>query len=230
MNDKNTIKISTVAHIRTDFTEKFGIPRQSGRAPSATGKIVFTKDFKDPSYIKGIQDYTHLWLIFGFSGVEREPNSPTVRPPRLGGNVRVGVFATRSPFRPNKLGLSSVKLEGVESTPDGNVIIVSGVDLLDNTPIYDIKPYIPSADCHSDAVGGFSEQFTNYKIKVEFSDGVIEVLPQPKRQTLIEIIADDPRPSYQDDGREYGVAFAGYNFKFTVSGGVANVFKAEKIN
>ena len=228
MENKNQFIIKPVAYLNSDLKNKFGIPRQSGRAPSLIGKIVFTKEFSDLAYIRGIKEFTHLWLIFGFSKVEKKKLSPTVRPPRLGGNKRVGVFATRSPFRPNKLGLSSVKLLGVEETKQGTCLIVSGIDLLDGTPIYDIKPYLPSADCHADAVGGFADKFVDYKLKVEYINDCDGLIPSDKLSALTECIADDPRPSYQNDDREYGVSYAGYNVKFTVSNGTAIVFSVEK--
>jgi tRNA-Thr(GGU) m(6)t(6)A37 methyltransferase TsaA len=224
----NQTIIKPVAVIHTDFKEKFGIPRQSGRAPSLTARIVFTPEYRFPEAIRGIEGFSHLWLIFDFSLSHRKEYSPTVPPPRLGGNQRVGVFASRSPFRPNSLGLSSVKLVGVEHTEkDGEVLIVSGADLLDGTPIYDIKPYIPFSDCHIDAVGGYADKQRVYSLKVEFPEELRNKIPKEKIDGLIECLKDDPRPSYQDDGREYGMNFAGFEIKFTVDGDTLKVNKVE---
>lgn len=210
-------KIHPIAHIRTDFGDKFGLPRQSGRAPSLIGKIEFLPEYGTPEAVRGIEGFSHLWLIFGFSAAEKESGGLTVRPPRLGGNTRVGVFASRSPFRPNSLGLSSVKLEKIETTDDGCILTVSGVDLLDMTPIYDIKPYLPSSDIHADAVGGYADEFRDYFLDVDFSDELLSVLPAEKRAAAIECLRDDPRPAYQnDDGRVYGMKFAGFDIKFSV--------------
>ena len=214
----NKTVIKPVAIIQTDFKEKFGIPRQSGRAPSLTARIVFTPEYRNPDAIRGIEGFSHLWLIFDFSLSHRKDFSPTVRPPRLGGNQRVGVFASRSPFRPNNLGLSSVKLVGVEEDEkDGAVLIVSGADLLDGTPIYDIKPYLPFADCHPDAVGGYADQQKDYHLDLIFPERLKSLLPKDKLEGLIECLRDDPRPSYQNDDREYGMNFAGFEVKFKVA-------------
>lgn len=214
----NQTVIKPVAIIQTDFKEKFGIPRQSGRAPSLTARIVFTPEYRNPDAIRGIEGFSHLWLIFDFSLSHRKDFSPTVRPPRLGGNQRVGVFASRSPFRPNNLGLSSVKLVGVEEDEkDGAVLIVSGADLLDGTPIYDIKPYLPFADCHPDAVGGYADQQKDYHLDLIFPERLKSLLPKDKLEGLIECLKDDPRPSYQNDDREYGMNFAGFEVKFKVT-------------
>lgn len=209
--------INPIAYIKTDFKEKFGIPRQSGRSPSSVGEIVFRKEFSDENAFRGIEEFSHLWIVFDFNAVTKTEFSPMIRPPRLGGNKKVGVFASRSPFRPNGLGLSSVKLEKVTKNTDGTIsLAVSGVDLLDGTPVYDIKPYIPSCDCHVDAKGGFSEQFTNYQLNVVIPDQLLSLIPTEKRKALIECLKDDPRPSYQDDDREYGMAFSHFNVKFKV--------------
>ncbi len=216
------MEIRPIAHIRTDFKEKFGIPRQSGRVNALTAKIIFEPEYKSPDAIRGIEGFSHLWLIFDFSLAHQKEFSPTVRPPRLGGNKKVGVFASRSPFRPNSLGLSSVKLLGVEND---QVLVVSGADLLDGTPIYDIKPYIPSSDCHIDAVGGYADGFTNYKLQVEIKDGVLDNFPKEKLSALIGCLEEDPRPSYQDDNRVYGMNFSGFNIKFTVKDKVLTVIK-----
>ena len=223
--------ISPIGYIRSDFPEKFGIPRQSGRAPSLTAEIVFTSEYKHPDALRGIEDFSHLWLIFDFSKAHRDEFSPTVRPPRLGGNTRVGVFASRSPFRPNPIGLSCVKLLRVEERKDeGCILIVSGADLLDGTPILDIKPYIPFADCKPDATGGYASEHEHDKLQVAFPKPLLSVIAQDKREGLLECLADDPRPSYQDDpARVYGMRFGDYELKFTVENGiltVQNVYKA----
>ena len=222
--------VKPIAVIRTDFHEKFGIPRQSGRVKSLTAKIVFNPEYRNPDALREIEGFSYLWLIFDFSLSHKEQWSPTVRPPRLGGNKQVGVFASRSPFRPNHIGLSSVKLLGVEKTEnEGHVLIVSGADLLDQTPILDIKPYIPSCDCHTDALGGYASEFTDYKLKVEIKENVLDDYPPEKVKALIDCLAEDPRPSYHEDGRVYGMKFAGANVKFTVSNGILTVIQAEKL-
>lgn len=212
--DEYTIR--PIAYAKTDFKEKFGIPRQSGRAPSLTATIIFTPEYRSDDALKRIDEFSHLWLIFGFSKAKREPFSPTVRPPRLGGNTRVGVFASRSPFRPNGLGLSSVKLVSVNKTPDGTTLTVSGADLLDGTPIYDIKPYLPFSDSHPDAIGGYADEKADYKLEVIIPENLKNLIDKDKLPALIECLADDPRPSYQDDGREYGMSFSGFEIKFSV--------------
>ena len=218
------MEIRPVAHIRTDFTEKFGIPRQSGRVEALEGVIVFEPEFRVPEALRGIEEYSHLWLIFDFSASHRENWSPTVRPPRLGGNTRVGVFATRSPFRPNPIGLSCVRLLGTAQTGEGTVLRVAGVDLLDGTPIFDIKPYIPYADSRPDAVGSFADVHRDDGLQVEFPPELLEKFPLEKRKAVLACLADDPRPSYQDDPmREYSMAFAGLDVKFNVANGVLTV-------
>lgn len=213
-----TLTIRPIAHIRTDFTDKFGIPRQSGRIEALTGTIVFVPEFRNPDALRGLEDFSHLWLIFDFSQSHRRHWSPTVRPPRLGGNTRVGVFATRSPFRPNPIGLSCVRLTGLEVTPhDGTVIHVAGVDLLDNTPILDIKPYVPYADAHPDALGSFSDIHKDDALEVVISDELLSLLPEEKRTAVIACLRDDPRPSYQDDPeRVYSMRFARWDIHFCV--------------
>ncbi|MBQ5815897.1 MAG: tRNA (N6-threonylcarbamoyladenosine(37)-N6)-methyltransferase TrmO [Oscillospiraceae bacterium] len=212
--------MKAVAHIYNDFDEKFGIPRQSGRCPSLTAKIVFEPEFRHPDALREIEGFSHLWLIFDFSLAHREGFTPTVRPPRLGGNRKVGVFASRSPFRPNNLGLSSVRLLEVRDTEnEGKVLIVSGADLLNGTPIYDVKPYLPYTDCHTDARGGYAAEFEDYKLEVDFSKELLNKIPESKRDAIIECLSDDPRPSYQDDDeRIYSMLFAGLDVKFKVSG------------
>lgn len=219
------MNIEIIARIRTDFPEKFGIPRQSGLVPQLTGEIVFEPKYRNPDALRGIEGFSHLWLIWEFSKAKHEGWSATVRPPRLGGNVRMGVFATRSPFRPNPLGLSCVKLESVEYDPvRGPVIHVSGVDMLDGTPIYDIKPYIPHADIRADAVGGFADARRDYAVRVEIPERLLAMVPDEKRDALLGVLAGDPRPSYQDDPeRVYGFEFAGLEVKFRVANGVLTV-------
>lgn len=215
---KKERRIAPIAHIRTDFKEKFGIPRQSGRAPSLTARIVFEPAYRNRAALKEIERFSHLWLIFDFSKVEETPFVPTVRPPRLGGNKRVGVFASRSPFRPNRLGLSCVKLVGIERTKtEGDVLVVSGADLLDNTPIFDVKPYLPYADAIPNAVGGYADEHTEDRLLVDFPQALLLKIPEEKRAGILECLTDDPRPSYQEDGtRIYGMQFAGLEIKFRV--------------
>lgn len=213
------MEIRPIAYIHTDFKDKFGIPRQSGRVPKLQGRIVFVPEFRDPEALRGIDGFSHLWLLFDFSEAHRETWSPTVRPPRLGGNKRVGVFASRSPFRPNSIGLSCVKLERLEKTKhDGTVLVVSGVDLLDGTPIYDIKPYLPYADAHPDADGGYGEENSGHRLKVEFPEELLNLLPEEKRDAAVECLADDPRPSYQTEPNDYHMRFGDFDIHFTVNG------------
>lgn len=222
--------VQPIAHIRSDFKEKFGIPRQSGRAPDLQAEIVFEPTFNNPEALRGIEDFSHLWLIFDFSAAHRKDWSATVRPPRLGGNVRVGVFASRSPFRPNPIGLSCVKLLRVEKRDkDGCVLLVSGADLLDGTPILDIKPYLPFADCIQDAKGGYAAQHENHRLEVVFAEDLLAKIPQEKRTGLLQCLADDPRPSYQDDERRYGMHFADFEIKFQVQNNLLTVLSVEKV-
>lgn len=220
-----------IAKIHTDFSEKFGIPRQSGIVPQLKGTIVFEPEYRNPHAVMGLEGYSHIWLIWQFSKAVRKEWSPTVLPPRLGGKTRMGVFATRSPFRPNPIGLSSVRLERVEIDPQlGPVLHVAGADLLDQTPIYDIKPYIAYADSHPDAVSGFADQVKDYALKVEFPKNLLSLLPQEKREAALGILAQDPRPSYQHDPeRRYGVAFAGFDIRFHVADGVLTVCEVVKL-
>lgn len=208
--------LKPIAKIYTDFKDKFGIPRQSGRVPSLTGKIIFEPEFRDIEAIRGLEDFNYIWLIFDFTLAHRDKFSPTVRPPRLGGNKRMGVFATRSPYRPNNLGLSSVKLEKIEITNEGACLIVSGVDMLNGTPIYDIKPYIPYSDCHTDATEGFTENTKDYKLQVVFPPELLERLPEEKRKAAIDCLAEDPRPSYTEDGKKFRMRFAEVDIEFYV--------------
>ncbi len=220
-----------IARIHTDFPDKFGIPRQSGLLNMLESKIVFEPEFRSPEALRGIEQWSHLWLIWEFSESVREDWSPTVRPPRLGGNTRVGVFATRSPFRPNPLGLSCVKLLRVEQTAgEGTVLYVSGADMLDGTPIYDIKPYLPYADAHPDAEGGFAEEVFGAKLTVNFPDELKSRLPESKREAAVALLAEDPRPAVRqrDSDRIFGFGFAGYEIKFSVSEGVLTVVSVEK--
>ena len=213
------VNIQVIARMKSDFPTKFGIPRQSGLVETLRSTIIFEPEFRNPDALRGIEGYSHLWLIWQFSGAVRTEWSPTVRPPRLGGNVRMGVFATRSPFRPNSLGLSSVKLLGVEHTEEyGTVIHVGGADLMDGTPIFDIKPYIPYGDCHPDATGGFTDAAGDFLLQVNFPDHLLKQLPQDKQQPAIGVLSHDPRPSYQrKPDRVYGISFAGFDIRFTVN-------------
>ena len=212
--------MKTIARIHTDFPTKFGIPRQSGIIASLQGKIVFEPEYRNAEAVRGLEDFSHIWLLWEFSEAVRDSWSPTVRPPRLGGNVRKGVFATRSPFRPNPIGLSSVRLEKVDIDPQlGPVLYVSGADLMDGTPIYDIKPYIAYTDSHPDAVSGFASTPAEYLLDVDFPEELLQKVPETQRESLIEVLAHDPRPQYQDDPhRVYGMEFAEMEVKFRVEG------------
>ena len=211
------MKIKPIAHIHTDFKEKFGIPRQSGRV-DAEGIIIFEEEYRVAEALRGIEEYSHLWLIFDFSENHREEWSPTVRPPRLGGNTHIGVFATRSPFRPNNLGLSCVNLKGVEKTQKNGIILrVSGVDMLDNTPIYDIKPYIPYYDCKEGAKGSFGENFADYSLDISDTENKLSIIPEEKRKIAINCLCEDIRPSYQNDPeRIYKWLYADFEISFKV--------------
>lgn len=214
------LTLRPIGYIRTDFKEKFGIPRQSGRAPSLTAEIVFCPPYRNAEALREIEGFSHLWLLFDFSKAHKSEWSATVRPPRLGGNRRVGVFASRSPFRPNPIGLSCVRLLGVETREnEGEILLVSGADLLDGTPILDIKPYLPFTDCQTDATAGYAAQGEAHRLKVVFPDDLLMKISETKRQGLIECLADDPRPSYQEDeNRVYGMAFDRHNIVFMVDG------------
>jgi tRNA-Thr(GGU) m(6)t(6)A37 methyltransferase TsaA len=213
------MELTPIAHIRSDFSEKFGIPRQSGLVEELTAAVVFEPEYRDPSALRGLEGFSHVWLIWEFSKARRKGWSPTVRPPRLGGNQRLGVFATRSPFRPNPIGLSCVRLREVRRDQSlGPVLIVAGADLLDGTPIYDVKPYLPYADCKPDAVGGFAAQPKGADLAVDCSPALLCRVPEDKRAALLAVLAQDPRPQYQDDPeRVYGMAFAGLEVKFRVA-------------
>lgn len=214
------VTIHPIAYMKSDFATKFGIPRQSGLVEELRSTIVFEPEYRNPDALRGIEEYSHLWLIWQFSEAVRQGWSPTVRPPRLGGNVRMGVFATRSPFRPNSLGLSSVRLLGGERTEEyGTVLHVGGADLMDGTPIFDIKPYIPYGDCHPDATGGFTDQAKDFLLEVDFPPALLDTLPEGKREAALGVLSHDPRPSYQrDPSRIYGLTFAGFDIRFTVRG------------
>ena len=214
------VEIEPIAHIRTDFPSKFGIPRQSGVVESLRGRIVFEPSFRNVDYIRGIEKYTNLWLIWLFSANKHQPNSPLVRPPRLGGNTHVGVFATRSPYRPNPIGLSAVRIEKIDyDTPEGPVISVRGADLMDGTPIYDIKPYIPYADAHPEARGGFTDNNDWQPLEVIIPEEIVKAFTDTELSSLKGVLSQDPRPQYHDDPeRIYGMPFASRDVKFKVDG------------
>ena len=222
------MEFEVIAHIHTDFKEKFGIPRQSGLT-DLKGKIIFVPKYRNKDALRGIEGYSHLWLLWEFSEAIRSEWSPTVRPPKLGGNTRVGVFATRSPFRPNPVGLSSVSLEKVDyNDPEGPVLFVAGVDLLDGTPIYDVKPYLPYTDAHPEAKSGFAVPFSQ-GLDVSFPQELLALVPFEKRSALLTALKEDPRPSYQDDPkRVYGMRFAGLEIKFSVQGNLLTVLSVQK--
>ena len=224
-----TAQVHIIAHIRSDFSTKFGIPRQSGLVEELEAAVVFEPEYRIVAALRGLEGFSHLWLIWDFSQAKRESWSPTVRPPRLGGNRRLGVFATRSPFRPNPIGLSCVRLLGVDlHTPDGPVIRVAGADLMDGTPIYDVKPYLPYADCKPEALGGFAAQPKQASLTVDFPEELLALVPERKRQALRGVLAQDPRPSYQEDPqRVYGMTFGGLEVKFRVEGDRLTVCQVE---
>lgn len=216
--------IQPIGYVRSDFQDKFGIPRQSGRAPSLTARVVFYPPFTSEEAFREIEGFSHLWILFDFSATRKEGFSLTVRPPRLGGNKRVGVFASRSPFRPNHIGLSCVKLEKVERTQDGVSLLVSGADILDGTPVLDIKPYLPLADCIENATGGYSEQGEHHRLQVECSEELLAQIPKEKRAGLLECLADDPRPAYKNEPeRVYGMRFSDFDVRFRVNGEILTV-------
>lgn len=224
-------EIQAIARMKSDFPTKFGIPRQSGLVEELRSTIVFEPDFRNSDALRGIEGYSHLWLIWQFSAAVRTDWSPTVRPPRLGGNTRMGVFATRSPFRPNSLGLSCVRLLNVEETKEfGTVLHVGGADLMDGTPIFDIKPYIPYSDAFPEALGGFTDHTGEFLLDVEIPSGLLAQIPAEKRQALLGVLRHDPRPSYQrDPERVYGLTFAGYNIRFRVTKQTLTVSEINKI-
>ena len=226
------IRMQVIARIHSDFPTKFGIPRQSALATELKSTVVFEPEYRDENALRGIEQFTHLWLIWQFSANAGQGWSPTVRPPRLGGNVRMGVFATRSPFRPNPIGLSSVRLEAVERDPKlGPVLRISCADLMDGTPILDIKPYIPYADAHPEASGGFTVDTVAHRLAVDIPPELLERVPPDKRDALRAVLAQDPRPSYQDDpARVYGFPFAGVEVRFRVEGGALTVVNVDGRN
>ena len=224
-------EIQAIARMKSDFPTKFGIPRQSGLVEELRSTIIFEPEFRNPDALRGIEGYSYLWLIWQFSEAVRQDWSPTVRPPRLGGNTRVGVFATRSPFRPNSLGLSCVRLLQVEETKEfGTVLHVGGADLMDGTPIFDIKPYIPYGDSHPEAVGGFTDHARDFLLKVDFPNDLLNQVPSDKRQALLGVLSHDPRPSYQRDAeRIYGLSFSDLNIRFQVMGNELHVLEVNHI-
>lgn len=224
-----TVEMKVIAHIRSDFKEKFGVPRQSGLVEELRAQVVFEPEYRAPEAFRGLEGFSHLWLLWEFSKNVQAGWSPTVRPPRLGGNQRMGVFATRSPFRPNPIGLSCVKLERIDQGPEGPVLHVLGADLLDGTPILDVKPYVPLSDCRPDALGGFSEEKKSHILTVDFPESLRRQVPGGVLAALIGVLAQDPRPSYQHDPeRVYGMSFAEYNVKFTVAGETLHVIALER--
>ena len=226
------VNIQVIARMHSDFATKFGIPRQSGLVQQLRSTIVFEPEFRNPDALRGISDFSHLWIIWQFSEAVRQGWSPTVRPPRLGGNTRMGVFATRSPFRPNNLGLSCVRLLGVEHTAEyGTVLHVGGADLMDGTPIFDIKPYIPYADCQRDATGGFTDTAGDFLLRVVFPSALLEMLPEEKRESAVQVLSHDPRPSYQRmPDRIYGLTFAGYDIRFQVQEDTLTVVEVRPVS
>lgn len=223
------INISPIARMKSNFPSKFGIPRQSGLVDSLHSTIIFVPEYRNADALRGLEDFSHLWIIWQFSEAAGKKWSPTVRPPRLGGNKRLGVFATRSPFRPNFLALSCVKIIGIEDTKElGSVIHVAGADLMDGTPIFDIKPYIPYADCKPEATGGFTDTAGDFVLNVDFPTELINKVPEDLRVALVDLLTHDPRPSYQQDSdRVYGMSFANLNIRFTVKNGTLTVFEVE---
>ncbi len=228
MSDSHAMHV--IARIRNDFPTKFGIPRQPGLVPQMLSKIVFEPEYRVAEALRGLEDFSHIWLIWEFHQAKREKWSPTVRPPRLGGNTRMGVFATRSPFRPNSIGLSVVKLEGIiEDGANGTVLLVSGADMMDGTPIFDIKPYIPYADCLPEATGGFTQRTEKRQVSVVIPDEYLALIPEHKREALMGVLQQDPRPAYQDDPeRIYGFGFADLEVRFRVEDGVLTVTEITK--
>lgn len=215
-----------IAHIETDFPEKFGIPRQSGIVKDLKGKIVFEPEYRSKEAVDGLEEFRYIWLLWRFDGVERKHWSATVKPPRLGGNKRKGVFATRSPFRPNPIGMSCVALDKIEITKEGPILYVSGIDLKDGTAIYDIKPYLQYVDCHEDAGEGFAHKLRKYVLEVDFPKELLDIFPKEKQEAVIEVLKQDPRPSYQEDPeRKYGMAFDGKDIHFRVNGEKLTVFE-----
>ena len=229
---EETHTLRVIARIRSDFPTKFGVPRQSGLVEALKSTVVFEPPYRNPDALRGLESFSHIWLIWQFSGAVRESWSPTVRPPRLGGNARMGVFATRSPFRPNPIGLSAVRLEGVDlHTPDGPVLRVAGADLMDGTPIYDIKPYLAYGDCIPEAGAGYTSSLPERLLEVDLPERWLALVPQDRQEALLGVLAHDPRPSYQrDPERVYGLSFAGLDVRFTVTGDVLTVCQIRPLN
>lgn len=227
-NEDKNLTLEVIAYIRSDFPAKFGIPRQSGLADTKA-EILFEPKYRNPEAFRGLEEFSHIWLIWGFSECIREEWSPTVRPPRLGGNKRVGVFASRSPFRPNPLGLSCVELERIEKREGKGIVLhVRGADLMDGTPIYDLKPYLPYVDSRKEATGGFAEHTRGYRLSVEIPKVWLDMVPEEHREVLAQILEQDPRPSYQADSqRVYGMEYAGMEVRFRVEGNVLRVCEIE---
>ena len=227
----DTVEMNVIARMKSDFPSKFGIPRQAGLIDQLRSTIIFEPEYRDPEALRGIEEFSHLWLIWQFSAAVRPGWSPTVRPPRLGGNERMGVFATRSPFRPNFMGLSCVRLLGVEHTKEyGTVLHVGGADLMDGTPIFDVKPYIPYGDCHPEASGGFTDRARDFLLTVDFPQDLLAQIPEEKRQALLGVLSHDPRPSYQKDpDRSYGLSFGGWDVKFQVREEILTVTQVTKL-
>ena len=228
---ESAYSIRPIGHIRTDFGAKFGIPRQSGLVPELEGRIVFLPEFRRAEAFRELETFSHIWVIWQFSDAHGEDFRPTVRPPRLGGNRRVGVFASRSPFHPNRLGLSCVKLISIDNDdPDGPVLRVSGIDMLDGTPVFDVKPYIPVADCIPDALEGYTAQTRTHLLEAHFENGLEELIPKDKLDALTGVLENDPRPGYENDPqKEYGLSFAGFDVGFRVDEGKLSVFRVTKI-
>ena len=225
------VTINVIARMKSDFPSKFGIPRQSGLVEDLRSTIIFEPEFRNSDALRGLEDFSHLWIIWQFSKAVRKEWSPTIRPPRVGGNTRMGVFATRSPFRPNSIGLSCVKIVALEETPNnGTVIHVAGADLMDGTPILDIKPYIPYCDSHPEALGGFTTNAGDFLLKVDFPDDLLNLLPKDKQEAALEVLSHDPRPSYQaDSDRIYGLSFAGFDIRFQVESETLYVKEVQKL-
>ncbi len=214
-----------IGHIETDFNTKFGLPRQSGMCDGLRGRIILEPEYRREEAFRGLEGFSHIWVLWKFSEAEREEWSPTVRPPRLGGNKRMGVFATRSPFRPNNIGLSCVKLDRIAYDEDVSpVLYVSGIDMMNGTPVFDIKPYVPVADCIPEATDGFTAQTKDYSLEVKFPQNLLEILPEEKRTGAIQMLSQDPRPAYiEDEKRFFGVQYAGYDIRFYVKGNILTV-------
>ena len=228
-NPIHPMTLSIIARAHSEFPSKFGIPRQSGLVPSLRTRIVFEPEYRNAEALRGMEEFSHLWLIWGFSEVSQEQWSPTVRPPRLGGNKRMGVFATRSPFRPNPIGLSCVELLEVDLSPKNPTLLVGGADLMDGTPIYDIKPYLLTTDCHPEASKGFTQEHEDYQVEVEIPEAIAKKLPKATLEKLRQVLAQDPRPAYHhDEARVYGFPFDGYEVKFVVQGDVLSVREVKK--